>query len=72
MLGIAIGQSDSPARPDGVIAAQVGDDLPRLIEATHMGVAGGEIASDRGPDFRVVLNREEQCRGGFSKRRLKK
>ncbi len=45
-------------RGDG---AQPRDDLSRVVEPTHMGVAGGEKAI-RARKARILLDREEQFR----------
>jgi len=62
VLGISVvaGVRDHD-RGDGL---QLRDDLARVIEPTHMGVAGGENAI-RCWTARIILNREEQFRHGF-------
>src|SRR5215831_7855443 len=48
-------------RADG---AETPDDFARLGDASHMGVAGGEVAIRR-REARILLDREEQFRHGL-------
>ena len=56
---LRVAENRAARHHEGGDGAQLRNDLPCLIESSHVGVAGGERAIGRG-EVRLVLDREEE------------